>query len=84
MTSEIDELKLQNQSLQQEIDNLQIRLKKYTTHPARKRYYEANKEKLDAKNREYLKSLDPEKLKEYRHTAYMNRKLKLQAEMIKE
>ena len=78
MKQEIDELKKKN-------EELESRLKTYTSNHRHKKYYDNNTEivKQRAKNyMEKVKETNPEKLKEWRHTAYLKRKekLKLQEE----
>ena len=58
-------------------------LKIYTNNESHKKYYEKNNETIKAKARNYmskLKETNPEKLKEWRHHAYLNRKAKLKAQ----
>ena len=74
MKQEIDELKKKN-------EELESRLKTYTNNHRHKKYYDNNTEivKQRAKNyMEKVKETNPEKLKEWRHNAYLNRKAKLQ------
>ena len=77
---EINIIKNENNELKQQITELEKRLKKYTNGDNHKRYYEKNKEKIMETGANYLKNLkevNPEKLKEYRHTYYLKRKEKL-------
>jgi predicted MPP superfamily phosphohydrolase len=77
---EINIIKNENNELKQQITELKKRLKKYTNGDNHKRYYEKNKEKIMETGANYLKNLkevNPEKLKEYRHTYYLKRKEKL-------
>jgi len=72
---------LQNEitALQQQVNTLKTRLAKYTNNDRQKRYYENNKDKVKQNAKLYIERLkeeNPEKLKEYRKTAYMNRKQK--------
>ena len=76
----MDELYQENQHLRLRIQDLEERLRKYTNSEGHKRYYEKNKKKVIANASNYLKKLgeeNPEKLKEYRRRAYLNRKNKL-------
>ena len=76
----ITELTEENKKLKNEINELKEQLKKYTYGNNHKRYYEKNKEKVKEDGANYLKKLkveNPEKLKEYRRTAYQNKKNKL-------
>jgi regulator of replication initiation timing len=77
----IDELIQENQSLKIKNQELEHKLQKYTNSEGHKRYYEKNKEIVKEKGKSYLHKLkeeNPDKLKEYRRTAYLNRKSKLQ------
>jgi hypothetical protein len=77
----IDELIQENQSLKIKNQELEHKLQKYTNSEGHKRYYEKNKDIVKEKGKSYLHKLkeeNPDKLKEYRRTAYLNRKSKLQ------
>ena len=77
---ELQILKQENEELKNKIIELEERLKKYTNGDNHKRYYEKNKDKIMETGSNYLKKLkeeNPEKLKEYRRTAYQKRKEKL-------
>jgi len=77
---EITNLVAENEKLKNEIIELKEQLKKYTYGNTHKRYYEKNKEKVKEGGANYLKKLkeeNPDKLKEYRRTAYLNKKNKL-------
>jgi len=70
---------LQNEILQlkQTIQNMQTQLEKYTNNDRHKKYYEKNKDRVKENAKLYLNKLkeeNPEKLKEYRHRAYLKRK----------
>jgi hypothetical protein len=81
----IDELLQEIQALKNRNQELEHKLQKYTNSDGHKRYYEKNKDVVKEKGKSYLHKLkeeNPEKLKEYRRTAYLNRKLKLQNTMI--
>ena len=76
---DITELVKENEKLKNEIIELKEQLKKYTYGNTHRRYYEKNKEKVKELGANYLKKLkedNPEKLKEYRRTAYENKKKK--------
>jgi hypothetical protein len=85
-------LELENQSLKQKIKELELVIKgwedkfaSYTEaqHKAQRKYVEANPELTRQRKLAYQKKLsetDPERLAAYRHTAYMNRKSRLQAQ----
>lgn len=75
-----EDYKIENELLKQRINELEERLKKYTCGKNHKKYYENNKEIVMEKGAKYLQKLkedNPEKIKEYRRTAYLNRKEKL-------
>jgi cell division septum initiation protein DivIVA len=77
----------ENKKLKQRISELEERLKNYSNPPAHKEFYEKNKEKIIKESSERLKKLaesNPEKIKEYRRTAYLKRKEKLKNENINE
>jgi hypothetical protein len=77
---EITNLVAENEKLKNEIIELKEQLKKYTYGNTHRRYYEKNKEKVKEGGANYLKKLkeeNPDKLKEYRRTAYLNKKNKL-------
>jgi hypothetical protein len=78
LESELERVNLKNLDLIQ-------RLQKYTNSDGHKKYYEKNKERVKINGSKYLKKLkeeNPEKLKEYAHRAYMNRKEKLLKEKL--
>ena len=63
--------------MKMEIEKYKKQLKKYTNNERHKKYYEQNKEVIKEKAKNYLNRLkieNPEKLKEYRHKAYLKRK----------
>ena len=83
----IDEILQENQSLKIKNQELEHKLQKYTNSEGHKRYYEKHKDIVKQKGHNYLQKLkdeNPEKLKEYRRTAYLNRKAKLQNTIITE
>lgn len=58
-------------------DQCKAQLEKYTNNDRHKRYYEQNKDRVKANAKQYLNRLkeeNPDKLKEYRHRAYVKRK----------
>jgi hypothetical protein len=78
--NEVDIIKNKVEELKKKNAELEERLKKYTNGDNHKRYYEKNKEKVKELGTNYIQKLkeeNPEKLKEYRRTAYLNRKAKL-------
>ena len=84
---ELDILRKENETLKQQNKELQERLSAYTNSDSHKRYYESHSSEVKEKAKVYLgklKETNPEKLKEYRHTAYLNRKAKLQEQKNKE
>jgi cell division septum initiation protein DivIVA len=75
----------ENQLLKEENDLLKEKLTKYMSQ--HKNYYENNKEIVNEKAKQRLKKIaeeNPEKIKEYRRTAYLKRKEKLKNTIIKE
>jgi hypothetical protein len=78
---ELELLRIKNEELQKKIDELEEHLKKYTNNNRHIKYYENNKDTIKQNSKKYMekiKETNPEKLKEWRHTAYINRKQKLQ------
>ena len=85
--TEVELLRKENEALKQQNKELQERLSAYTNSDSHKRYYESHSSEVKEKAKVYLgklKDTNPEKLKEYRHTAYLNRKAKLQEQKNKE
>ena len=77
--NDLEILRKENVSLKQKITELQEQLHVYTK--SYKKYYEEHSQEVKEKAKVYLdklKETNPDKLKEYRHTAYLNRKTKLQ------
>ena len=73
MKAEIETLKIKNTELEE-------KLKTYTSNHRHKKYYDNNTELVKQRAKNYMdkiKETNPEKLKEWRHTAYLNRKEKL-------
>ena len=73
LIKEIEELKLKNKELEEKI-------KTYTNSARHKKYYENHTEIVKEKAKKYMdkiKETNPEKLKEWRHNAYLKRKEKL-------
>ena len=76
LKEEIEALKIKNIELEE-------KLKTYTCNHRHKKYYDNNTDvvKQRAKNyMEKIKETNPEKLKEWRHTAYLKRKEKLKSQ----
>ena len=70
-------------ALQVKIEDLEVRLKKYTNGENHKRYYEKNKTKIKESGSLYLQKLkeeNPEKIKEYSRKAYLKKKQKKEEE----
>lgn len=66
--------------LEAEIERLKTKLEKYTNNERHRKYYEKNKERVKENAKQYLNRLkdeNPDKLKEYRHRAYIKRKEKM-------
>ena len=74
--SDLEQLKLENEQLKEEIEVLRNKLKKYSNPDRNKKYYKNNKEKCIKKSNERLKNLPKEKLQEYRKRAYLKMKEK--------
>ena len=82
MNKEIDKLKLEIEKLKNKNNELEEKLKSYTNPTRNKKYYEKNSDIVKEKAKNYMekiKETNPEKLKEWRHQAYLNRKAKLKA-----
>lgn len=76
-SEEILQLKQKIESLEKQLAETQTKLEKYTNNDRHKKYYEKNKTRIKANAKRYLNRLkdeNPEKLKEYRHNAYVKRK----------
>ena len=73
----------ENKLLREENAILKEKLNKYTNQ--HKNYYENNKDIINEKAKQRLKKIsqeNPDKIKEYRRTAYLKRKEKLKNEII--
>ena len=82
MNEEINKLKLEIEELKNKNNELEEKLKCYTNPERNKKYYGKNSNIVKEKAKNYMKKIketNPEKLKEWRHTAYLNRKAKLKA-----
>ena len=76
----INELIKENEELKNKNKELEERLKTYTNTDRHKKYYENHAEIVKEKAKKYMdkiKESNPEKLKEWRHNAYLKRKEKL-------
>lgn len=81
----MEELQQENRKLkyllddqEKQIEELKMKLKKYTNPQRNKKYYEKNKDKLLEKSKEYhekLKLENPEHLKEMKRKSYLKKKL---------
>ena len=81
MNDIVNKLIIENELLKKKNIELEKKLKTYTNTERHKKYYENNSEKVKEKAKSYIERMkieNPEKLKEWRHTAYMNRKAKLE------
>ena len=84
MNEEINILKLEIEELKKKNIELEEKLKLYTNPERNKKYYEKNSDIVKEKAKTYMekiKETNPEKLKEWRHTAYLNRKAKLKGKI---
>ena len=73
LITEIENLKLKNKELED-------KLKSYTNSTRHKKYYEKNSDVVKERAKNYMdkiKESNPEKLKEWRHNAYIKRKEKI-------
>ena len=80
MNAENQKLKLEIEELKHRTNELEEKLKSYTNPTRNKKYYEQNSDVVKEKAKSYMekiKETNPEKLKEWRHQAYLNRKAKL-------
>ena len=78
--NEIIKLKLENEELKNKNLLLEEKLKSYTNNHRHKKYYDNNSEIVKERAKLYMnkiKETNPEKLKEWRHNAYIRRKEKL-------
>ena len=83
MDEDISKLKLKIEELKNRNNELEEKLKSYTNPTRNKKYYEKNSYIVKEKAKNYMekiKETNPEKLKEWRHQAYLNRKAKLKAQ----
>jgi hypothetical protein len=83
MTEELTKVKTELEELKKENNELKIKLKSYTNPTRNKKFYENNSDVVKEKAKKYMekiKETNPEKLKEWRHTAYMKRKEKLKSQ----
>lgn len=79
MEPTIDDVKKQIEELTQQKLELEEKLKKYTNNKQHIKYYENHKDVVKERAKNYMekiKETNPEKLKEWRHNAYLKRKEK--------
>ena len=81
MNEEIDKLKLEIEELKNKnkSNELEEKLKSYINPTRNKKYYEKNSDIVKEKAKNYMekiKETNPEKLKDWIHQAYLNRKAK--------
>lgn len=82
MNENTEILKLEIEELKKKNNELEEKLKNYTNPIRNKKYYENNSEIVKEKAKNYMekiKETNPEKLKEWRHQAYLNRKAKIKS-----
>jgi hypothetical protein len=81
----IKELEEKNAQLEEELQSTKEHLKKYTSPPSSKVYYEKNKELVKERVKKCREKTTykstPEQRKEYNKQSYLRRKEKLQKEM---
>jgi hypothetical protein len=78
---EYNKLKKDYDELINKNKELEEKLKSYTSNHRHKKYYENNSDVVKERAKNYMdkiKETNPEKLKEWRHNAYLKRKAKLQ------
>ncbi len=82
---EYNKLKKDYDELLNKNKELEEKLKSYTSNHRHKKYYNNNTEIVKDRAKKYMdkvKETNPEKLKEWRHNAYLKRKAKLQTQNI--
>ena len=80
---EYNKLKQEYDELLNKYNMIETKLKSYTNPKIYQKYYENNIDLVKDKAKKYMekiKETNPEKLKEWRHNAYLKRKAKLQSE----
>ena len=83
MEEEFNKMKEEIEALKNKNTELEEKLKTYTSNHRHKKYYDNNTEVVIQRAKTYMdkiKETNPEKLKEWRHTAYLNRKEKLKSQ----
>ena len=79
MNIELNQLKIEIENLKLKNKELEDKLKSYTNPTRNKKYYEKNSNIVKEKAKNYMekiKETNPEKLKIWRHNAYLKRKEK--------
>ena len=77
LENKISILKAENEKQKQIINDLEIRLKKYTSNEGHRKYLEEHKDQIKESQKKYFQKLraeNPEKLKEYYQRANQKRK----------
>ena len=80
----VEEILNKNKQLENEVNELKEKLKKYTAPSRSKTYYENHKDEIIQKTKKYKETtnyyatIPVEKKKEYARTAYLNKKKKIQ------
>ena len=80
MNIELNQLKIEIENLKLKNKELEDKLKSYTNNNIHKKYYEKNSDVVKERAKNYMdkiKESNPEKLKEWRHNAYLKRKEKI-------
>jgi len=80
MEEEFNIMKAEIEALKNKNTELEEKLKTYTSNHRHKKYYDNNTEVVIQRAKTYMdkiKETNPDKIKEWRHTAYLNRKEKL-------
>ena len=74
MNEEINKLKIDIEELKNKNNELEEKLKSYTNTDRHKEYYNKNSDIIKEKAKKYtekIKITNPDKIKQYRHTAYL-------------
>jgi len=80
---DIEKIKYENDKLKNQVKELEEKLKSYTNNNRHKKYYENNSKIVKERSKKYMekiKETNPEKLKEWRHNAYLKRKEKMKTQ----
>jgi hypothetical protein len=83
MEEEFNKMKEEIEALKNKNTELEEKIKTYTSNHRHKKYYDNNTEVVIQRAKKYMdkmKETNPEKIKEWRHTAYLNRKEKLKSQ----